>query len=470
MEINEGFTESLNESLTESYNNLISIIENISIKCCTKETLNFNFDNHSEKMDIDSNNNTINTINTINTNNYNLIPIIFIKIISKYIEHNIPNYVQHKIIKNIRFRYRIKVKFNLSNFQTTRLFLEVIFKRSFTTELDQLFDQLKLFGNFIINMNTSYTEIIQNIYECNKKSNEMIEENIKLIQNKIDKYVKINEFIYKNTIDDLNKKINMYRENIKYFDFDEINKSVYDMIENSLNNKINQNLQFLIKNKVIDYINSILNSNNYFKNINDFEQNNGNAYGIEYEKSVFNILQPILNANEFIILQNIEFEYEYDISGAKLEYDYVIGKVINKQFIILGIFDAKISFSLIQSDINKFANGIQLLMEDKLTLRYIFKKKYASMFNKIISFKDENNNSKILMGYFCGNKINKQKETSKAIGTYLVSKSVKIFKYINGSTLNFSEIKDEMNDEINKGFDSIINICNKYDTRIYSLL
>ncbi len=451
----------LNEDLTESYNKLISIIENISTKCCTTDALNFNFDNQSEKMDIDSN---------FIKNNYNLIPITFIKIVSRYIEHSIPNFLQHKMIKNIRFKYRIKVKFNLSNFQTTRLFLEVIFRRSFTKELDHLFDQLKLFGNFIINMNTSYSEIIQNIYECNKKSNEMLEENIKVNQNKINKYVGINELLYQNSISELNKKINTDRGNIKYVDIDEVNKTVYDMADNCISNKITLNLQLLIKNKVIDYINSTLNCDNYFKNISEFEQHNGNSYGLEYENAVFNILQPVLNDNGFTILQNIEFEYENKISGAKLEYDYIIGKIIHNKFIILGIFDAKISFSLIQSDINKFANGVQMLMDDKLTLRYVFKKKYYSMFNKIISFKDENNNSKILMGYFCGNKINKQKETSKAIGSYLVSKSVKIFKYINGFTLNFSEIKDEMNAEINKGFDSIVNICNKYDTRIYSLL
>jgi hypothetical protein len=460
-----------NTELIESYNTLISIIENISTKCFTTEALKFNFDidmdmnmnMDSEKIDTESiGSNSI-------KNNYNLIPITFIKIVSRYIEHHIPNYVLHKIIKNIRFRYQIKVKFTLSNFQIARLFLEAIFKRSFTKELDHLFDQLKLFGNFVINMNISYREIIQNIYECNKKSNELIEENIKLYENKINKYAGISQVVYKNTITDLNNKIIIEREKIKYFDIDEINKLVYDMFENYVY-KIPSNAQILIKNKVSNYITTTSNCANYFKNINAFEHNNGNSYGIEYENTVFNILEPVLKENGFTVLQNIEFEYEYHISGAKLEYDYIIGKIINNQFIILGVFDAKISYSLIQSDINKFANGIQLLMNDKLTLRYVFKKKYSSIFNKIVSLKDANKTPKILMGYFCGNKINKQKETSKAIGSYLVSKSVKIFKYINGFSLNFSEIKDEMNEEINKELNSVINICTKYDTRIYSLL
>ena len=87
----------------------------------------------------------------------------------------------------------------------------------------------------------------------------------------------------------------------------------------------------------------------------------------------------------------MEFEYITKLSGAKLEYDYIIGKIINKNFIILGVFDAKISIALIQNDISKFSNGIQMLMENKLSLRYVFKKKYNNLFNQISSFKDDNN-------------------------------------------------------------------------------
>ena len=74
------------------------------------------------------------------------------------------------------------------------------------------------------------------------------------------------------------------------------------------------------------------------------------------------------------------------------------------------------------------------------------------------------------MGYFCKNKINKNKEISKTIGTYIVSNSYKLFSHINGFKINFTEIKDEMEKHFNKDFQSIIKICNKYDTRIYSLL
>ncbi len=462
-----------NQELSEAYNKLIYVIENITKQYSASEALNFNIDNNINNNTDNQNeeNEEMNITRNIDNNyNYHLLPITFIKIISKYIEHYIPNYLQHKIIKNIRFKYKIKVKFTLSNFQTTRLFLEAMFKRNYTNELDQLFDQLKLFGNFIINMNTSYNEIIQNIYECNKKSNEMIEEKIMLSQNKIKKYCEINESLYTSSINELNKKIHNDSMNIDYYDIDQINKSVYSMIDSFINNKININSQILIKNKVVDYINSILGNNHYFKKIEKYQHNNGNAYGVEYENNVFNFLKPILNQNGFEILQNIEFEYITKLSGAKLEYDYIIGKVINKKFIILGIFDAKISVALIQNDISKFGNGVQMLIDGKLELRYIFKKKYAHLFNQISTFKDENNKSKILMGYFCRNYVNKDKEISKTIGSYIVSKSYTLFNSINGFKLNFKEIKDEMTNELNKDFQSIIHICDKYDTRIYSLL
>lgn len=465
-----------NQELIESYNKLSYIIENITLKCNPTEDLNFNIDKQEgdkeegDKEECDKEEKKDTNFNIDNNYNYSLLPITFIKIMSRYIEHYIPNFLQHKMIKNIRFKYKIKVKFTLSNFQTTRLFLEVIFKRNFTKELDQLFDQLKLFGNFIINMNTSYNEIIENICECNKKSNEMIEENIKISENKIKKYKEISEVVYKNTINELNTKIANENSNIIYYDIDQINKLVYSMIENCVNNKINLNAQNLIKNKVIGYINSISDNNIYFKNIEKYEHNNGNSYGTEYENNVFNFLKPILNENGFEILQNIEFEHLDKISGAKLEYDYIIGKIINKKFIILGVFDAKISIALIQSDISKFGKGVQLLMEDKLELRYVFKKKYSYLFNQISSFKDENNKPKIMMGYFCRNYINKDKEISKTIGSYIVSKSYTLFNDINGFKINFKEIKEEMKKDLNKDFQSIINICNKYDTKIYSLL
>jgi hypothetical protein len=62
---------------------------------------------------------------------------------------------------------------------------------------------------------------------------------------------------------------------------------------------------------------------------------------------------------KFDIINNTEFVFDYETSGVKLEYDYMIGKVKDNKFIIYGVFDAKISKGLIKQDIDKFGQSIK---------------------------------------------------------------------------------------------------------------
>jgi hypothetical protein len=120
-------------------------------------------------------------------NEQKIIPIVMIKIISKFIDHFISNSTYHIIVKNIRKNNNIECKFNLSKYQITRIFLEVIFNKTNTRDLDYLFEQLKIYGNYVLDVSSSYHEIIDYIHQCNIKTNQHIQTLIDEMNQRLEK-------------------------------------------------------------------------------------------------------------------------------------------------------------------------------------------------------------------------------------------------------------------------------------------
>jgi len=411
---------------------------------------------------------------------YLILPSTFIKMISKYIDSFMSNNAMYKIVKNLRYRFGITVKFNLSKYQMTRMYLETFFKKdkTKTKELDDLFDQLKLYGNFIIDMNLKYDEIIDYIMDAINKSNYQIELQINEFEQKVERIKSRarnhsdNEDVY--DYDDENTsqlkqtytKIFMLKNQIKDFTRDVVEKIVYDKFFFS-GNKIPLENQTIIINQINNYIvseNIVNHSLELFKSLEDYDKINwDDAIGKKYETVVYDKIKPVLEENGFEILTNIEFEFLTSYSGIKLEHDYIIGKIVDNTFIIYGIFDAKISKSLISNDIDKFAESIKMITENKLNFRYVFEKQYSQQFRKIKTIE----NDKIMMGYFCASDIDKNKAISKAISSYIVNHSNELFKNINGSKIELLPIIDGIKENIKMLYRKFFETYEKYQTQIY---
>ncbi len=420
-------------------------------------------------------------------NNYLLHPVPFIKMCSRYIEGFVQNYVYGKIVKNIRNHFKIKVKFNLSKYQITRLFLEAIFNREKTKEIDELFSQLKLYGNFLIDMNITYDEIINTIYECQINTNHYVKKEISSAKEKLDKMKTsgngdsqsifddiydlkdFNEFKGLNNVEHLSKikkyelKIVELKNNIKVLDMPYINNYVYSMIKHCMD-KLHISVKENIMNKVSRYLEN-MSSYESFKNLDNYENNNGVSLGKMYENDVFEKLKPILNQYGYEIIQNVEFMFKFELSGCKLEYDFIIGKIVEDTFMIYGVFDAKISKVLIKKDIDKFIQSINNLKQNKLQLRYIRDKEYLSLFNKVAV----NEGQEVMFGYFCQPNVDHTKETSKVVSSYLIENSKKTFDLIKDCHITFSDSqKKEIEEIIKTDNNSLVGILDSNNTRVFN--
>ena len=408
--------------------------------------------------------------------NYLILPATFIKMISKYIDNFMSNNSMYKIVKNLRYRFGITVKFNLSKYQMTRMYLETIFKKDpvKTKELDDLFDQLKLYGNFVIDMNLKYDEIIDYIMDAINKSNYQIELQINEFKQKVERIKSRMRNCSEDLGDDvdysirqINVKIFNLKNQIKNYTRDVVEKIVYEKFLFS-GDKIPLPNQEIIKKQINNYISKVdvltPDSPDLFKSLNDYDKINwDDAIGKKYETIVYDKIKPILDENGFEILTNIEFEFLSNYTGIKLEHDFIIGKIIDNTFIIYGVFDAKISKSLISGDIDKFAQSINMMNENKLNFRYVFKKQYYQHFRKIQTIE----NDKIIMGYFCASDIDKPKEVSKAISSYIVNHSNELFDKINGSVIDILPIVTNIDENIKKSYHKFLETYEKYQTQIY---
>ena len=98
-----------------------------------------------------------------------ILPNVFIKMLSRYLDIFIGD-KYNKIINKFKNKYNIRVKFIYNKYQITRMILEVIFNRENTEELDNLFEQLKIYGNYVFNNQVKYNEIVKMGYEAVVKS------------------------------------------------------------------------------------------------------------------------------------------------------------------------------------------------------------------------------------------------------------------------------------------------------------
>lgn len=408
-------------------------------------------------------------LNNVNSSEYVIMPNIFIKTVSKYIDNFISNNIIHKIIRMIRCKFDITVKCNLSKYQITRIYLEILFNKQKTQELDNIFEQLNIYGNFIIDMNSKYDEIINFIEQCITKSNYQVELNIKELNEKITRIrsrEQNNEALseYNNEqISVLKSRISNLKLQIKTFDKSVIEKFVYDKFSHTLN-KFPQINKDIIIEKVNNYLDEIkINGQHLFKSILDYQKINvDDSLGKKYENDIYLSLKPILNENGFEILLNTEFEFLSTYSGIKLEYDYIIGKIIDNTFVIHGIFDAKISLALIKSDIDKFSQGINYLNEDKLALRDVFKRQYHKQFQNIKVI-----DNKLIMGYICKTSIDKEKESHKIVSKHIVENALKLFERINGTRIDYSSLISDIKFNFEKNYQDLVTIFDKYKTQIY---
>ena len=419
----------------------------------------------------------------VGINEHIILPVTFIKMISKYIDSFMSNNAMYKIVKNLRYRFGITVKFNFSKYQMTRMYLETFYKKdkTKTKELDDLFEQLKLYGNFIIEMNLKYDEIIDYVMDAINKSNYQIELQINELKQKVERIKsRSRNNLDKDTEDDCDDdiknnsqlkqtytKIFVLKNQIKKYAREVVEKIVYDKFLFS-GDKIPLENQNIIINQINNYIVSenIEHSQELFKSLEDYDKINwDDAVGKKYETIVYDKIKPILEENGFEILMNIEFEFLTNYSGIKLEHDFIIGKIVDNTFIIYGFFDAKISKSLICSDIDKFAQSIKMINENKLNFRYVFKKQYYQQFRKIQTIE----NDKIIMGYFCATSIDKKKEISKTISSYIVNHSFELFNTISGSIIDISQIMDDIDKHIKSTYLKFQEIYTQNNTQIYQL-
>ena len=269
---------------------------------------------------------------------YVILPSTFVKMLTFYIEKHIGFYSFNRIIKFVRDHYDIKSKFTFTKYQMSRLILEVLFERQKSTDLDILFEQLKIFGNYIFENNTLYSEVIDNVNNSIKKDNLHTQEIIKELNKKV-KLEKLKlqtaiinnhtylQTMHENDIEKLNDKIKKHEMLLKTHTYDEIDNLIYDKVKNFCY-KISDQYKQIIINKVLEYLNDIKQYDTVFRPLTDFNKSNGSSLGKMYETSIYNYLKPILNNIGFEIINNVEFDLLNGRTGVKLEHDFLIGKII----------------------------------------------------------------------------------------------------------------------------------------------
>lgn len=404
-------------------------------------------------------------------NKQKLLPVVMIKMISKFLDHFISNNSYNVIIKTIRKSNNIESKFNLSKYQLTRIFLEVIFEKTKTVELDYLFEQLKIYGNYVLDVSSSYQEIIDYVYQSNQKSNQFTKDLLVEMNTRLEKH-KRNYAIYPNSrvlesIKSLEMKIETNRARIVSREKDIMEKEIYEQCE-TLSKRISVKNKEILKTKVLDYLSTLQSDNDtsQMKNIDDFEKvNQDNVFGKRFENIIHARITSLLKEHGFEVLFNIEFEFDFSYSGIKLEYDFIIGKIINNNFVIYGVFDAKICKGLVKNDIHKLVKGIEYLTSNTLKLRAIFKKQYQHLFNDIISIEGD----KILAGYFCQSFYNYEKDLSKTISNYMVNNGYALFALIHGDTILMEPFLYELEETINHDYYILKDVFEKNNIIIYSI-
>ena len=252
-------------------------------------------------------------------------------------------------------------------------------------------------------------------------------------------------------------------------EYEEFNQAVYDYFKD-FEKFITEEARILIKNKVYEYIQGY---QQYFKNIEEYEQNDGISDGKVYEDEVYHNLVKILEDSEFDVFRNIEIQFTKKIIGVKLEYDYLIGK-LNKQtkeFRVYGIFDAKLSKILIKEDIPRTIKSINILCSKgyRISLKDECKKKYFNTFNKI-SFPDIKD---ILIGYFYKGEINYEKEFNKVISHHIIARPKTFIPILNNIKIdtqtNQTNLIGEIINKMNLEYYILTNQLKNYNTKIYRI-
>ena len=147
---------------------------------------------------------------------YLILPTTFIKMLSRFFDCFISGYCFEKTMKKLKSNLKIYVKMSLTKYHTTRILLEIIFKRQNTEQLDFIFNQLKLYGSHLIQIDTSYQEIIRYHKDMNEKSNAQTKEEIEILLKKKEKTFD-DDIRY-----DLSHRITIKRAQIKSFTLEEI--------------------------------------------------------------------------------------------------------------------------------------------------------------------------------------------------------------------------------------------------------
>ncbi len=436
-------TTEVNKELTDILQNIFKVEKYSDV---------FQLYSHSEKL-----------------NEQKIIPVVMIKMISKFLDHYIANNTYHLIIKTIRKNNDIESKFNLSKYQLTRILLEVIFNKTMTRELDYLFEQLKIYGNYVLDVSSSYDEIIDYIIECKKKTSKHIQESIDIMEKKLLKlkheHSLFKSLILEESIRNLETKIVTNQARINNREKEVIENEIYSYCSFIIK-RISIKNQDILKTKIIDYLKTLTSSDSVMKKLEDFEKvNQDNVYGKKFENIIYSKIKQVLHEHGYEVLFNSEFEFDFEYSGIKLEYDFIIGKIIDKTFVIKGVFDAKICKVLIKNDIHKLVKGVEYLMSNKLKLRGVFKKQYQDLFNDIIAIKNE----KIITGYFCQAFYDDKKELSKTLSSYIVNNGYNLFSLINGDTILIDAFYTKIEESLNTDYYNLKQIFEKNDIIIYSL-
>lgn len=363
---------------------------------------------------------------------YLILPTTFIKMLSRFLDCFISGYCFEKSVKKLKINLQIYAKMSLFKYHTTRILLEIIFKRQKTEQLDFIFNQLKLYGSHLIQINSSYQEIIEYLKQMNEKSNAQTKEEIEILLKKKERTFD-DEIRY-----DLSHRITIKRAQIQSFTLEQIDKEVYKVFSDIIQQISIVNRQLIIS-KINEYLGTIETPLNPFKVIDDYTENDGTSLGTQFEDEIYEKIKPLIEENGFQIIKNVILETEFQKSGIKLEYDLIIGKIINHTFIIYAVFEAKISKSLITKDIDKFMKGIQFILKNELLISDKTKKELKELgysFHKFLYNPEVC--QEITFGYLYKNEMNYQKELFKAFSKYIVANTDNVFQYIEGSKIDYS--------------------------------
>jgi hypothetical protein len=400
-------------------------------------------------------------------NEYLILPTTFIKMLSRFFDTFISGYCFDKTMKKLKSNLKIYSKMSLTKYHTTRILLEIIFKRQNTEQLDFIFNQLKLYGSHIIQIDTSYQEIIQYIKSMNEKSNSQTKEEIEILLKKKEKT------FHDDVRYDLSHRITIKRTQIQSFTLEEIDNEVYKVFTDVIQQISIVNRQLIIS-KINGYLATIETPFNPFKVIDDYTENDGTSMGCQFEDEIYEKMKPLtlikeikeIKENGFQIIKNVILETEFQKSGIKLEYDFIIGKIIDNSFVIYAVFEAKISNSLIPKDVDKFTKGIKFLVKNELLISDKTKKELKELgysFNKFLY------NPKIckdiIFGYLYKNESNYQRELFKTFSKYIVANTDNLFKYIEGSKIQFSHFIQDFHQNNQKEYQVL---CDKLENIIVS--